>query len=203
MKIGILTSGGDCPGLNAVIRGAVLHGIKSFGHEFVGFRDGWRGVVEGDIMELPRQSVRGLAREGGTILGTSRIGPFAEGAGGSARVREVMERHEMDAIIAVGGYHVYKGVTRKFLDDLEDHPGRLATVAGMVGYPAKGGVLALVGAFFVIAAVQHQSSEADGLDGALKSLRDEPFGPALLTVVAAGLVAFGLYCFSRARHQRI
>lgn len=107
------------------------------------------------------------------------------------------------AIIAVGGYHVYKGVTRKFLDDLEEHPGRLATVAGMVGYPAKGGVLALVGAFFVIAAVQHQSSQADGLDGALKSLRDEPFGPALLSVVAAGLVAFGLYCFSRARHQRI
>lgn len=107
------------------------------------------------------------------------------------------------AVIAVGGYHVYKGVTRTFLDDLEEHPGRLATVAGMVGYPAKGGVLALVGAFFVIAAVQHQSSEADGLDGALKSLRDEPFGPALLTVVAAGLVAFGLYCFARARHQRI
>ena len=68
MRIGLMTSGGDCPGLNAVIRGAVLHGIKSFGHEFVGFRDGWRGVVEGDIMELPRQSVRGLAREGGTIL---------------------------------------------------------------------------------------------------------------------------------------
>ena len=73
----------------------------------------------------------------------------------------------------------------------------------MVGYPAKGAVLALVGVFFGIAAIRHQASQADGLDGALKSLRDEPFGPALLTVVAAGLVAFGLYCFSRARHQRI
>ena len=51
--------------------------------------------------------------------------------------------------------------------------------------------------------MRHQSSQADGLDGALKSLRDEPFGPALLTVVAVGLVAFGLYCFARARHQRI
>lgn len=107
------------------------------------------------------------------------------------------------AIIAVGGYHVYKGLTRKFLKDLEEDPGRWATGLGMFGYSAKGAVLALVGAFFVSAAVQHQSSQADGLDGALKSLRDEPFGPALLTVVAVGLVAFGLYCFARARHQRI
>ncbi|MCW4601462.1 DUF1206 domain-containing protein [Janibacter hoylei] len=107
------------------------------------------------------------------------------------------------AVIAVGGYHVYKGVARTFLEDLEEHPGRIATALGAVGYPAKGAVLALVGAFFVIAAVRHQSSQADGLDGALKSLRDEPFGPALLTVVAVGLVAFGLYCFARARHQRI
>lgn len=107
------------------------------------------------------------------------------------------------AIIAVGGFHVYKGVTRKFLDDLEEDPGTWATRSGTVGYPAKGAVLALVGAFFVIAAVQHQSSQASGLDGALKSLRDQPFGPYLLTVVAVGLVAFGLYCFARARHQRI
>ena len=96
MKIGLLTSGGDCPGLNAVIRGAVLHGIKTYGHEFVGFRDGWRGVVEGDIMDLPRTRVRGLAREGGTILGTSRTNPYdgpgggpAAGAGATASVRQV------------------------------------------------------------------------------------------------------------------
>ena len=61
MKIGLLTSGGDCPGLNAVIRGAVLNGVKKYGYEFVGFRDGWRGVVEGDFMDLPRQKVRGPA----------------------------------------------------------------------------------------------------------------------------------------------
>ena len=54
MKIGLLTSGGDCPGLNAVIRGAVLNGVKKYGYEFVGFRDGWRGVIEGDYMDLPR-----------------------------------------------------------------------------------------------------------------------------------------------------
>ena len=75
MKIGILTSGGDCPGLNAVIRGAVLKGITVHGHEFVGFLDGWRGVVEGDIIEIPRTMVRGIAKQGGTILGTSRTNP--------------------------------------------------------------------------------------------------------------------------------
>ncbi|WP_035770046.1 6-phosphofructokinase [Arthrobacter castelli] len=101
-KIGILTSGGDCPGLNAVIRGAVLKGIKVHGQEFVGFRDGWRGVVEGDIMELPRHSVRGISKQGGTILGTSRTNPF-EGDGGPERVGENMDRLGIDAIIAIGG----------------------------------------------------------------------------------------------------
>lgn len=103
VRVGILTSGGDCPGLNAVIRGAVMKGDRIYGVEFLGIRDGFRGLVDDDIRPLPRHDVRGLSRQGGTILGTSRIGPFAEGAGGSARVREVMERHEMDAIIAVGG----------------------------------------------------------------------------------------------------
>ena len=71
MKIGILTSGGDCPGLNAVIRGAVLNGIKTHNVEFVGFLDGWRGVVDGDIIDLPRTRVRGISKQGGTILGNA------------------------------------------------------------------------------------------------------------------------------------
>ncbi len=102
MKIGILTSGGDCPGLNAVIRGAVLKGIKVHGQEFVGFRDGWRGVVEGDIMDLPRQSVRGISKQGGTILGTSRTNPV-DGEGGPAVIKANLERMGIDAIIAIGG----------------------------------------------------------------------------------------------------
>ncbi|MDQ6755290.1 MAG: 6-phosphofructokinase [Actinomycetota bacterium] len=102
MKIGILTSGGDCPGLNAVIRGAVLKGIKVHGQEFVGFRDGWRGVVEGDIMDLPRQSVRGISKQGGTILGTSRTNPF-DGAGGPDVIKAHLERLGIEAIIAIGG----------------------------------------------------------------------------------------------------
>jgi ATP-dependent phosphofructokinase / diphosphate-dependent phosphofructokinase len=101
VKIGILTSGGDCPGLNAVIRGAVMKGDRIYGHTFLGIRDGWRGLVMDDIRPLPRQDVRGLSKQGGTILGTSRTSPFEHG--GSERVKEVMSKHGMDAIIAIGG----------------------------------------------------------------------------------------------------
>lgn len=74
VRIGILTSGGDCPGLNAVIRGAVLKGDRIYEHTFLGIKDGFRGLVEDDIAPLPRRAVRGLSRQGGTILGTSRVG---------------------------------------------------------------------------------------------------------------------------------
>ena len=101
MSIGILTSGGDCPGLNAVIRAAVLTGSKLHDLEFVGFRNGWKGVVEGDLMELGRPQVMGISKQGGTILGSSRTNPF-EG-GGAPRVAEVMEQNGIDSIIAIGG----------------------------------------------------------------------------------------------------
>lgn len=103
MKIGILTSGGDCPGLNAVIRGAVLNGDKVYEDEFVGFLDGWRGAIEDDVIPIPRRRVRGLSRLGGTILGSSRANPFHDGGDGAARVRRIMERYEIEAIIAIGG----------------------------------------------------------------------------------------------------
>ncbi|MDO5617422.1 6-phosphofructokinase [Kocuria sp.] len=112
MKIGLLTSGGDCPGLNAVIRGAVLHGIKSYDHEFVGFLDGWRGVVEGDVMDLPRSSVRGLARVGGTILGTSRTNPFDGPNGGPENIAKSLEKLGVDAIVAIGGEGTLAGAKR-------------------------------------------------------------------------------------------
>ncbi|MCU1478249.1 MAG: ATP-dependent 6-phosphofructokinase, partial [Subtercola sp.] len=67
MRIGILTSGGDCPGLNAVIRGIVLYGTEINNQEFVGFKAGWRGVVNSDLIELGRSNVRGISKEGGTI----------------------------------------------------------------------------------------------------------------------------------------
>ncbi|GAA3698640.1 ATP-dependent 6-phosphofructokinase [Zhihengliuella alba] len=103
MRIGILTSGGDCPGLNAVIRGAVLNGIKTYGHEFVGLRDGWRGLVEGDVMELPRAEVRGISKQGGTIIGTSRTNPFEGERGGPENISRTMAELGIDAVIAIGG----------------------------------------------------------------------------------------------------
>jgi len=102
MRIGILTSGGDCPGLNAVIRGAVLKGMQIHGQEFVGFRDGWRGVVENDVVPLGRKDIQGISKQGGTILGTSRTNPF-EGNGGVDRITENLERRGIDAMIAIGG----------------------------------------------------------------------------------------------------
>jgi len=103
MKIGILTSGGDCPGLNAVIRGAVLKGTSIYGAEFVGFKDGWRGVVEGDAIPLARKDIQGIAKQGGTILGTSRTNPFDGGDDEATRVKESMAALGVDSLIAIGG----------------------------------------------------------------------------------------------------
>jgi type IV secretory pathway VirB2 component (pilin) len=106
-------------------------------------------------------------------------------------------------VIGVGGYHVMKGWTKKFLQDLAGNPGILATRAGVVGYIAKGIALAVVGILFVAAAVQNSASKATGLDGALRSLRQQAVGPWLLTAVALGIAAYGLYSFARARHARV
>ena len=106
-------------------------------------------------------------------------------------------------VIGVGVYHVYKGWSKKFLQDLEDHPGTWATRAGRVGYIAKGVALAIVGFLFCAAGIHHNAKEASGLDGALKSLRGQPFGTVLLVVMALGFAAFGLYSFSRAKHAKV
>ncbi len=102
MRIGVLTGGGDCPGLNAVIRAVVRKGEKEYGHEFVGFRDGWRGPLEGLTMTLDIQATRGILPRGGTILGSSRTNPFKID-GGIDRIRENLAATGVDALIAIGG----------------------------------------------------------------------------------------------------
>ena len=102
MRIGMLTGGGDCPGLNAVIRAVVRKGETYYGHEFVGYRHGWRGLVDGESVPLTVASTRGLLPRGGTILGTSRTNPYKTD-GGSARVLATMERDHVEAIVAIGG----------------------------------------------------------------------------------------------------
>lgn len=103
MRIGILTGGGDCPGLNAVIRGVVRRGTGLGGHSFVGFRHGWAGVLERDGVELTRESTAGILPRGGTILGTSRTNPFAGAADGLARIERTFEHERLDALIPIGG----------------------------------------------------------------------------------------------------
>ena len=118
MKIGILTSGGDCPGLNAVIRGAVLKGTTSYDLEFVGIRDGWRGAVDGDFFPLTRHEVKGLAKVGGTILGTSRTNPYEGPRGGPENIQKTLDAHGIDGIIAIGGEGTLAAANRLSNDGL-------------------------------------------------------------------------------------
>jgi len=106
-------------------------------------------------------------------------------------------------VVVVGGYHVVKGWREKFLADLRENPGRAVTVAGKVGYVAKGIALGIVGVLFVVAAVQNDPEEAKGLDGALRTLLELPLGTALLTAVGLGIAAYGVYSFGRARYARV
>jgi hypothetical protein len=107
------------------------------------------------------------------------------------------------AVVGIAVYHVVKGVKRRFLDDLSRSPGRWAVLAGQLGYIAKGVALAVVGLLFVSAAVRSKPSEAGGLDAALRTLLDQPFGVALLLAVAIGLACYALYSFVRARYGRL
>ncbi len=102
MRVGILTGGGDCPGLNAVIRAIVRKGERHYGDQLIGFVDGWRGVMDGEFLELDVESLRGTLPRGGTILGTSRIQPYMF-PDGVDKVRATIEREGLDAIIAIGG----------------------------------------------------------------------------------------------------
>jgi len=102
MRIGVLTGGGDCPGLNAVIRAVVRKGVGVYGHEFVGYRDGWRGPLEQLSQPLGIAEVRGILPRGGTILGSSRTNPFKI-EGGVARIRENLHAGGVDALVAIGG----------------------------------------------------------------------------------------------------
>jgi ATP-dependent phosphofructokinase / diphosphate-dependent phosphofructokinase len=100
-RIGLLTGGGDCPGLNGAIRAVVRRAVGGPGWEVVGFRNGWRGAIAGDVIELRTESVQGILHRGGTILGSSSVNPFDEG--GVERIREVLRDLELEGIVAIGG----------------------------------------------------------------------------------------------------
>jgi hypothetical protein len=109
-------------------------------------------------------------------------------------------------VLGIGGYFVFKGATKRFTRDISvptGQAGRATVAVGVAGYIAKGVALAVVGILFVIAAVTTDPSQATGLDGALKALADLPFGPVVLWVVGAGLIAYGAYCGVRAVRARL
>src|SRR4051794_38815128 len=101
MRLGVLTGGGDCPGLNAVVRAIVRTGAQR-DVTFVGFRDGWRGVLTDDVSVLDPVTARGILHKGGTILGSSGVNPL-RAEDGPARVGAAMERHGLDGLVAIGG----------------------------------------------------------------------------------------------------
>ena len=111
VRIGVLTGGGDCPGLNAVIRAVVRKGAQAYGDEFVGFRDGWRGPLEGDTMSLDVAAVRGILPRGGTILGSSRTNPYRSDDG-ERRVLDTVNRLGIEALVVIGGEDTLGVATR-------------------------------------------------------------------------------------------
>ncbi|MEU7161460.1 6-phosphofructokinase [Streptomyces chrestomyceticus] len=122
MRVGVLTGGGDCPGLNAVIRGVVRKGVQEYGYGFVGFRDGWRGPLEGDTVPLDIPAVRGILPRGGTVLGSSRTNPFKQ-QDGIRRIKDTLAKEEVEALITIGG---------------EDTLGVAARLFGEYGVPCVG-----------------------------------------------------------------
>ena len=102
MRLGVLTGGGDCPGLNAVIRAVVRRGIRSHGMEFVGFQDGWRGVLDDATQPLGIAETTGILPRGGTILGSSGANPYRVD-GGSEKILATVAAHGLDGLIVIGG----------------------------------------------------------------------------------------------------
>ena len=117
MRIGLLTGGGDCPGLNAVIRAVVRKGSDEYGDELLGFHDGWRGVLEGSFEPLTIDSTRGILPRGGTILRSSRTNPYKRD-NGVQQVQDTMREYDVDGLIAIGGEDTLGAGNRLFNDGI-------------------------------------------------------------------------------------
>ena len=113
-KIGILTGGGDCPGINPVIRASVRKGLNE-GYEIIGIRNGWKGLIENDVTALNLESVSGILPKGGTILGTSRTNPFKK-EGDLQKLKDNYKKNGLDALIAIGGEDTL-GVASKLIKE--------------------------------------------------------------------------------------
>ncbi|MGQ0838635.1 6-phosphofructokinase [Actinokineospora sp.] len=115
MRVGVLTGGGDCPGLNAVIRAVVRKGVEGHGWDVLGFRNGWQGPLEGKVKPIGLDDVEDILTRGGTILGSSRTNPY-QVEGGLEKIKSVLAEHGVDALIAIGGEDTL-GVAKRLTDD--------------------------------------------------------------------------------------
>jgi hypothetical protein len=140
-------------------------------------------------------------------LGRRKSGA-AQDAGLSARLMQSTQGKAMlimvgIVIVAIGSYFAFKGASRKFLNDLTVSPGWTVTTLGICGYVAEGIVLACAGVLVVVASIRVDPSKATGLDGAVKALRQAPFGTTLILLAASGFAAYGLYSFTLSRYSRM
>ncbi|HEY3560131.1 MAG TPA: DUF1206 domain-containing protein [Kribbella sp.] len=149
------------------------------------------------------------------VLGVSAVKvAIGDGGSSSGRQRTVSARLMSHAtgrvlivgigvvIIAVGCYQLYKAITKRFTEDLVGGVSEVTILLGRIGYAAKGVAFLVAGGMFCWAAIGYDPQKAGGLDTALHTIKDQPFGPVLLTVLAAGIAAFGGYCFSWSRNAR-
>ncbi|MFC6257057.1 DUF1206 domain-containing protein, partial [Kocuria oceani] len=152
----------------------------------------------------------------GAVFGTYALGGSSDSSRSTQSISARLMAHPAGTVllmavglglVVAGGYFVYRGVTRTFTQTLKGLPpggtGSAVVALGVAGYVAKGVALAVLGALFVVATLQHDPEEATGLDGALKSLQGQPFGTWLLGAVAVGLICYGLYLVVRAKYQRM
>ncbi|WP_238146670.1 DUF1206 domain-containing protein [Ornithinimicrobium murale] len=158
-----------------------------------------KGVLYGVLGWTALRVVTGSGADSGQTT-TEATGTLMSAPGGRLLVGVVG-----GCVVAVGAYHVYKGVAKKFVQDLQGTGRREVSRAiewlGMIGYVAKGAALGVVGALIGTAALQADPDQPTGLDAALKTLRDQPLGEVLLLLVAVGLAAYGLYSLARARYS--
>ena len=175
------------------------------------------------VLDPDDDGLKGRLKAAGKTVGYGAIAAaawrFAVGGGGgagtseeavTARLLQLPLGRVLVGLVAVGilvvaGYHVYKGVTRAYMQDVEtlDLPAQARAAidwSGRIGYPAKGVAYGLIGVLFLLAAVTADSEDAGGLDEALSTLKDAPYGPYLIAAVGAGFGLFGVYCLARARN---
>jgi hypothetical protein len=193
--------------------GQALLWVVLVGFALLGLWQATTAVLDGETKDRVKAAAKGvtylvLAGLTWTIVAGSGGGQ----GGGSTELTQRLMAQPLGRVLvalvglgvaAVGGYHVYKGWTRKFLEDLQERPASWVVMAGRAGYMARGVALVVVGGLFVVAAVQSDPQEAQGLDGALQTMLAVPFGRVLLGLVALGFVAYGIYSFARARYARI